>query len=135
MKKKLLTTIPVILVLLLGGCIGTKGGLKKQAEGTGVSQTFEHGYNDVAKATRRAIVNSGLAIDEASQVAPGKLAIIAKKDSGRFSYGELVRVIVQELSEQRTQVEIITKKRVKLNVLAKGDWSQTIFSNIELELQ
>ena len=30
MKKKLLTTIPVVLVLLLGGCIGTKGGLKNK---------------------------------------------------------------------------------------------------------
>lgn len=132
--RKLFIFVPVIFALLVGGCVATKSGMKEKPEGVGVSKTFNYGYKEVSKAARVAIVNSGLAIEESSQPSPGKLVLIAKKDGGRFSYGELVRVTVKKASEQQTLVEIYTKRRLSLNVVAKGDWSDTIFSNIELEL-
>jgi hypothetical protein len=51
------------------------------------------------------------------------------------SYGELVRVTVQGMSESETEVKVYTKRRLATNVTARGDWADTVFSNIALQLR
>jgi len=60
--------------------------------------------------------------------------IIGKKSMSAWSYGELVRVLVTRKGAQQTEVRVFTKKRVSINPTAKGDYSNSILSNIELKL-
>jgi len=58
--------------------------------------------------------------------------IVAKKGMSAWSWGELVRVVVQELSNDRVAVRVLSKRRMATNVTAKGDYSEAIFSSIEM---
>ena len=60
--------------------------------------------------------------------------IVAKKGTSAWSWGELVRVVVQKSASDRTTVRVLSRRRMATNVTAKGDYSDTIFSNIELAL-
>ena len=61
--------------------------------------------------------------------------IIGKKGGSLFSYGELVRVVVEEHGENSTMVYVHTKRKMATNIFAKGDYSKTIFTNMDLQLQ
>ncbi len=43
-----------------------------------------------------------------------------------FSWGELVRVDLREGDSDNTILEVVTKRRVAVNITAKGDWSEEI---------
>ncbi|MBC8230729.1 hypothetical protein H8E77_14365 [bacterium] len=101
----------------------------------GRSQTFSADYDTVVKAARDALMSSGLAIDDASEVGNKTFVILAKKGTSAWSWGELVRVTVQEVSESKTTVRVYTKRKLATNVTAKGDWADTVFSNITLQLR
>ena len=46
----------------------------------------------------------------------------------------LVRVTVQQIDNCKTVVSVITKRKLVTNITAKGDYSTSIFKNIELKL-
>ena len=51
------------------------------------------------------------------------------------SYGELVRVAVQGVSESETEVKVYTRRRLVTSVFTRGDWADTVFANIALQLR
>ena len=124
----------VIWIVCLGGC-ATRTSMLNAPPDAGRSQTYSSEYKIVVKAARDAVVASGLAIDDASEVGNKTFIIVAKKDASAWSWGELVRVTVQGVSENETAVRVYTKKRLATNVTARGDWADTLFSNIALQLR
>jgi hypothetical protein len=121
-------------VATLIGC-ATTGGLQSRPLVDGSSQTYQAEYQKVLRATREAVVAAGLAIDQASQVDSTTWMIVAKKGSSAFSWGELVRVVVQQTAVTETTVRVVSAKKLATNVTAKGDYAQTIFSNVTLALK
>ena len=124
----------IIVILCLGGC-ATKTSMLNAPLDAGRSQTFSSDYDTVVKAARDALMSSGLAIDDASEVSNKTFVILAKKVSSAWSAGELVRVTVQEVSESKTTVRVYTKRKLATNITAKGDWADTVLSNIALQLR
>ena len=61
--------------------------------------------------------------------------IVEKKGASAFSWGELERDVDERTSSEKVSVRVLTKRKLATNVTAKGDYSDTIFSNIELQLR
>lgn len=126
--------VSVIWIICLGGC-ATRSSMLNAPPDAGHSQTYNSEYKTLVKAARDAVVASGLAIDNASEVGNNTFVIVGKKDASVWSWGELVRVTVQGASESETTVRVYTKRRLATNVTARGDWADTVFSNIALQLR
>ena len=101
----------------------------------GVAQTFHGDYDRILKAARESVVEAGLAIEEVDKMDDKTWMIIAKKGASAFSWGELVRVVVQNGDADSTTVRVLTQRKMATNVTAKGDYSKSILSNMELKLK
>jgi hypothetical protein len=113
----------------------TTSGIRSAPVEQGVSRTFQRDLTATLKAAQQSVVDVGLAVEEASEVKPGMWLIIAKKGASLASWGELVRVVVEETAPEVTQVRVLTQRRVATNVAAKGDYSSSILSNLDLKLR
>jgi len=101
----------------------------------GISRSFNAGYMQTLKAAREAMVETGLQIETATEVDKNNYMIIGKKGTSAFSWGELVRVVVTRSGPGETTVRVYTKRRIATNLAAKGDYANSILSNIELKLK
>jgi len=132
--KTILKLSVVVCLLVLTSCTSTNK-IQNAPMHAGVSRTFESNYNQTLQAAREAMVESGTAIESASEVDDGNYIIIGKQDTSAWSWGEMVRVVVTKVNDGETTVRVYTEKKISVNVTAKGDYSQSILSNIELKLR
>lgn len=121
------------ILLVLAGC-ASAGSVQNAPLHAGIGRTFEAGFDKTLAAAREAAVETGLQIESASQVDQDTWMIIGKKATSAFSWGELVRVVVIRDSAERTTVRVHSARRIKTNITAKGDYANSILSNIELKL-
>src|SRR3989339_1498896 len=117
------------LTLILTACAST-GGMRVEPLDTGVLREFNGDYATVLRAARNAVTAAGLAIDSYQEVNDSTAVIVAKKEASAWSWGELVRVVVQKSTDDRVGVRVLTRRKLATNITAKGDYSETIFSNI-----
>ena len=127
--KKLVFGI-AILCASITGCIATTGGLKGEPLDAGTSQTYGVPLNRVVAATREAVMEAGFQIDDVSHPSDSTWVVIGKRGAGFFSYGELVRAVIQPAGKGQTAVRVLTKRRVATDITAKGDYSHAILSNV-----
>lgn len=100
----------------------------------GVSRAFEHEYQQVLKLSREAILESGLIMELSSKIDDDTYMLIGKAKTSAFSWGELVRVLVSREGPRKTVVRVFSKRKLKVNITAKADYSQSILSNLDLKL-
>jgi hypothetical protein len=124
----------LILLSVATGC-ATAGGMREEPLDVGVLREFSGDYATVLRATRNAVMSAGLAIDSYQEINDSTAVILAKKGTSAWSWGELVRVVVQRSAGDRVAVRVLSRRRMATNVTAKGDYSETIFSNIDLALR
>lgn len=127
-------------VALLAICFvlscSSASGIKEKPLSEGVTRSYSAAFGDVLKAAQQATVEAGLKIEEIYKVDESTWVIIAKTGTSAFSWGELVRIVVQKQeSGSDTIVRVITKRKLATNVTAKGDYSDAILGTIELKLQ
>ena len=121
-------------VIVLSAC-ATTGGMRSAPLAQGTPRTFSAEYDKVLKASREAVVEAGLAIEEVTKVNEQTWMIIGKKGASGFTWGELVRVVVEQTAPTETTVRVYTQRKLATNITAKGDYSDAILSNIELKLK
>ena len=110
------------------------GGMRSAPLEQGVVRHYEAELHDAVFATRTALGGSQLEIEEVKQIDNRTWYIIAKRSSGEWTHGELVRVVCEEVAERDIAIRILTRRRVGVEFTAKGDWSEELFSQIALEL-
>ena len=66
----------------------------------GVAKVYETDLRTAVRSTRNALLGSALEIDDVEQLNGTTWMFLAKRKSGAWSYGELVRVIVEETGEE-----------------------------------
>lgn len=123
-----------LLLILVSGC-ATAGGLRSEPLDAGISRVFDAPLDETLTASREAVVEAGLRFESAQQVGQDTWVIMAKKETSAFSWGELVRVVVRPEPPEATWVSVLTRRRLATNVTAKGDYSESILSNIQLKLR
>ncbi len=126
--------LTLITTLSLFRC-ATTNKMRTAPLSAGVPRIFTADYNRVLKVAQEAVVEAGLMIEDVNQVNDKAWMIIGKKGASGWSVGELVRVVVEEMNDAKTIVRVYTKRRLATNITAKGDYSQSILSNIDLKLQ
>jgi hypothetical protein len=119
-----------VLAGSLAACAST-GGMRSQPLEAGETKVYAAALNTVAAAARQAVLAAGLKVDTVSQPDSLTWMIIAKKGMSLFSYGEVVRVVVQQTPEGAVAVRVFTKRRLATNLTAKGDWSKPIFEQLD----
>ncbi len=110
------------------------GGMRSAPLDEGVVRHYETDLRTATLASRNALAGSQLEIEEVTQLNETTWSIIAKRSSGAWTYGELIRIVCEEISEGDVAIRILTRRRGALNITAKGDWSEELFSQIALEL-
>ena len=132
--RKMISLSIVLTLLLSIGC-ATTGTMRNASLDEGIPRIFTASFDRVLKAARESVTQSGLQVEEVNQIDNQTWIIIGKKDASAWSWGELVRVTVQKKSESETLVRVFTKRKLATNITAKGDYSQSILSNIDLNLR
>lgn len=120
--------------ILLSGC-ATSGAMRTSPLGEGIARVFSAELEKVLNAAQESMVEAGLAIEEVTKVDDNTHLILGTKGLSVFSYGELVRLVVERSAPSETTVRVYTKRRLATNITAKGDYSGAIFSRIESKLQ
>ena len=130
------SAIKVTLLLSAVGLLScsTVGGVKKEALDEGKARTYQAGHDKVFNAARKAVVEAGLGIDQVYDGDEKTRVLMCTKGMGVTSYGEVIRVAVEKTTDSVTTVRVVTKKRMKTNIFARGDWSKKIFPLIEISL-
>ena len=133
--RKTIILIGLFAITGLLGCAST-GSMRSEPLDAGAVREFSGDYAVILRAARDAIVAAGLAIDSFDEVNETTAMIIAKKGASLFSWGELVRVVVvQQSPSGPTQIRVVSDRKLSTNVTAKGDYADTIFSNVALALR
>ena len=126
--------LALAVLFSLSACASTSS-MRNEPLTAGTQRTFEADFDQVVNAARDAVVASGLAIDDAYQAKENVFVIIAKKGGSAWSWGEYVRVTIEGTTDGASIVRILTKRKLATNVTARSDWSDTVFSNIDLQLR
>ena len=103
----------------------------------GDSRSFTAPYKDLVRYAKQALTESGFELESSEKVDDDTFMMIGKTRASGFSWGEIVRVVVnrEDESDEKSMVRVYTKKRVGVNVTAKGNFSNTIFTNIETKIE
>jgi len=130
MKSKLISYI-LLAVFVSSGC-ATTSSVKEAPLSEGVAKTYQAEFDDVVKATRNAMTDAGLEIEEAYESGDDTFVIIGKTGASGFTWGEYARSVVVEKGNNDTTVRVLTKKKLATNVTAEGDYSGEIFSSLDI---
>jgi hypothetical protein len=125
--------VAVAVAGALAACASV-GGMRSAPLDQGVVRHYDTELLDAVLATRAALGGSQLEIEEVKQIDDRTWYIIAKRSTGEWTHGELIRVVCEEVAERDVAIRILTRRRVGIEFTAKGDWSEELFSQIALEL-
>ena len=133
MKTSALFLGILVGAVLLSGC-ATMAGMRTEPFDMGLAKVYETDLRAAVRSTRNALLGSALEIDDVEEIGASTWMFLAKRKSGKWTYGELVRVIVEETGENEVTIRIISKRRSAINITARSDWSDAVFAQLALDL-
>ena len=126
---KKIAVIGVLSVAVLSGCSTLSS--VKEAKGSGTNRLYNKPFENVWSETVETVESCGLIVVSTDKT---KGEIMAEKGMTTVSYGENVGVFVKPMGEAQTQVEVVSKRVLAANILAK-DWEVEIFKYLDFKLQ
>ena len=125
-----------ILVAALGLCAGcaSSSGIQKGALDKGPAETFRAPFPRVVEATRQSMmelklgINTDRAVDADTHMLVGEIGVSA------FSYGEVVRTVIDDNRDDTSTVHVVTQRKLATNITAKGNWAPDIFKRVRQKL-
>lgn len=104
----------------------------------GEGRSFDIGYKKAIKFAREAAAEAGLILESSEKIDDENYMVIGKAKTSAWSWGELVRVVITNDSDgenEKVTVKVYTRRNIKINITAKGNYTQTILSNIEAKVE
>jgi hypothetical protein len=123
----------VLIATSIVGCASTSM-MRSASIEAGKSKIFNASFHKVLEAARESVTQSGLEVEEDTQLDDQTWIIICNKGVTGWSWGERARITVHKKSESKTLVRILTRRKLPTNITATWDFSPEIFSNIESNL-
>jgi hypothetical protein len=137
-QKKLYTTargvLIVILLLFILGCSSVDSVARKPAR-MGIGHEFIATPARVATAVEQSLPDLGLRLKKTLEKSDGSFVFLADTAISGWSWGEAVRVTVAPISDQATEVLVVTDRKLSPNVTAKSDYSGEIFTAVARRLR
>ncbi len=124
----------VSLMLAVAAC-STMGGMRTEPLHAGAPRRYRTDLQTAVAATRNALIGSALDVDDVEWVDDETWMFLAKRNTSRWSHGELIRVIVQQTGAEVVTVRVLSKRRVAVEFTARSDWSDAVFAQLALDLQ
>jgi hypothetical protein len=134
MHPRIARYVVLVAVIVSSGC-ATSRSVQNAPLHAGTSRIFAADYERTLRAAREAVVETGLQMESVREVDANTMIILARKGVGLTTWGELVRVTISRESAGQTRVAVHTERRVRVDLLAKGDYGESVLSNVELKLR
>jgi len=131
-RKVVLASVTVAAVALTG--CRTVSGMRDAPVNEGVLRSYNADYPDVTRAAYEAVRSIGLTVEEVAQLDAATWRVIATAGASAFSWGELVRVSVQQQQARPVAVWVLTRRRLATNITAKDDYSPEVFGRMDSAL-
>ena len=126
MKHLIMTSV---LAILFAACASTETG--KEAQGQGISRSYEYAYETVFNAAITAAKAKELEVVESDKNS-GRL--VFSNGVTLWSWGERIGVFVKPVNSKTTQVEIVSKP-VMAPLNFPPDWQNILLDQIASELK
>lgn len=124
------TFLLLSFVLFLIGCATIVDSISEK--GTGQFRVYEKSFDTVWNAVLEVVSASKLQLVSENRE---NGQILAQEGMSAFSYGENVAIFVEKQgSEEKTRVEVVSKKTMKTNVLAKN-WEPYTLKELDAKLR
>lgn len=101
----------------------------------GDARTFEQPLKTMIKYARSACTDAGLVMESSERIDEDTYMIMSKAKTSAFSWGEIVRVVLEKKDSSKTVMRVYTRKRIGINVAAKGSYTNTLFSSVESTIE
>ena len=109
-------------------------GMRTEPLDAGVARRYSADLRTAVAATRQALNGSALDVDDVERVDDDTWMFLAKRNTSRWSHGELVRVLVQQTSPDIVTIRVLSKRRAAVEFTARSDWSDAVFAQLALDL-
>jgi len=127
MKATLLMIFSIVMVI--SGCASTE--TVKEAQGQGVSRSYQYAYDPVFDATLSAAKTKKLDVIESDRDA-GR--ILLSHGVTWMSWGERIAIFIKPIAATTTEVEIVSKP-VMSPLNFPPEWQQILFEQIDEQLR
>ena len=124
-KTKMIGTALLFGILGLTGC--TTVNTAANAQGSGEQVVYKASFDEVSVAMPTIITNVGLQLVSVNN---GRHVFLAKHGISGWSWGENVAIFVENIENEKTSVEVITKRKLVTNFTAP-DWDGPIFIQLD----
>lgn len=132
-------TISILLFTLLASTSGlsqqSMNKVKNAPLHAGDARTFDQPFKTMIKYSRDACTEAGLVMESSERIDDDTYMILSKAKTSAFSWGEIVRVVLEQKDPVKTVVRVYTRRRVGINIAAKASYTNTIFSSIESKIE
>jgi hypothetical protein len=124
----------VLACMAAAGC-ATVSTMKEAPPYGEVARSYSGDFTRVVEAARDSLLELGLTIEDFSQVNDRCWRIVATAGMSAFSWGELVRVLVERRQAAEVEVRVLTRRRLATNIFAKGDYAPDIYPRMDWKLR
>ena len=97
----------------------------------GYSRHYAAPFNHVVGAASAALPEAGFSVERQERPDSATAVLIGHKGMNLVSDGSYVRVMVLASADSTVTVRVLTKKAVATNVMARGNYSGTLFTLID----
>ena len=125
------TFVPSILLVALAvtACASTAT-MRTEPLDRGVVRYYRADANETVKTVVAVMTSLGFRVEVPEQLTPDAWVVLGEKEASLFSWGEVVRTVVQADAKNGVAVRVMTKRVLATNITAKGDWSRDILDGV-----
>jgi len=127
-----------LLLMLLSIGLSAQQSLNKVKNAplhAGDGRTFEQPMKAMIKMARQACTEAGLVMESSERIDEDTYMILSKAKTSAFSWGEVVRIVLEQKEASKTVMRVYTRKRIGINVTAKASYTNTIFTSVESQIE
>lgn len=135
LKFSLTVIVFALLAITSGFSQQSMNKVKNAPLHAGDARTFDQPFKTMIKYSRDACTEAGLVMESSERIDDDTYMILSKAKTSAFSWGEIVRVVLEQKEPTETVVRVYTRRRVGINVTAKASYTNTIFSGIESKIE
>lgn len=114
----------VVLLLSTGGCTTVYDA--RDARGFGIPRVYDAPFDTVWDTVPKAVIRLGLEVLDENE---HERYILAVRGMTLLSSGENVAVFVDAVDDERTRVEVVSKKVIEINIFAPN-WAEPILDEL-----
>jgi hypothetical protein len=116
------------------GCASASG-IQTVPLADGNTRIFAGNLESVLRAARESVVGAGFKIEEVNRVDDSTWMIVSTKGVDLTSVGQIVRLVVHRETANESTVRVVSQRKAAMQLLARRNYSETIFAGITTKLR